>query len=450
MNKRTRATFFALATSYQLLALFALGSPVLAECCACATKETPNEKICLTDPSTNCASMVTKFVSTNKQLANVTCDPIKLEETTACQPISSGKASAVCAIGPLAAIAYQPKPTTNASATPTGAIALTSPTLNVQIPGLRFANVVAIPGEKTDIPYLAQYVSAVFKYLLGIGVIAAAVMIVYGGFKYILSANAAGIQGGKEIIKDALIGLLLMLGCVTILQMINPETSTLKPLRISVVKKEEWGGGRNPPGETPPGDYVQLTAADVKPMTSPYTALTIKKDCKRDARIKPEYIDQALDAQHQSGVPAAFLVAQWSLESGFGKSCIGPPGKPFNCFGYKCYVSALTPPYQGQERPVTQPAPTCHPSCFIAQTQEPKRENGKIVDWKVKELNWACFLTYDNIFIAQSGRAALHRKGWDKYNGSPESFAKFVENGKYAGPGYAKELIQIMKDQCLL
>ena len=47
------------------------------------------------------------------------------------------------------------------SATETGGVLLTSPTLNVQIPGLRFASgLIAKPGEKTEIPYLAQYVRA--------------------------------------------------------------------------------------------------------------------------------------------------------------------------------------------------------------------------------------------------------------------------------------------------
>ncbi|MEK7116352.1 MAG: hypothetical protein AAB879_03085, partial [Patescibacteria group bacterium] len=117
-----------------LLAACLFATPTLAACCACAMKETPSEKICLTDPSTKCPEMVTKFVSTNKAFENVACDPTPLDETTACQPISSGKSSAKCAVGPTAASAYQPKQTLSVSAMPTGAIPLTSPTLNVPIP----------------------------------------------------------------------------------------------------------------------------------------------------------------------------------------------------------------------------------------------------------------------------------------------------------------------------
>ncbi len=130
------------------------------------------------------------------------------------------------------------------SATETGGVLLTSPTLNVQIPGLRFASgLIAKPGEKTEIPYLAQYVAAAYTYLLGISVIAASVMIVYGGFKYIVSSSLTAVQSGKEIIKDAILGLLLVFGTYTLLQTLNPQLTSLKSVRILQVSKEEFKAG---------------------------------------------------------------------------------------------------------------------------------------------------------------------------------------------------------------
>ncbi|MEK7083904.1 MAG: hypothetical protein AAB932_01590, partial [Patescibacteria group bacterium] len=84
----------------------------------------------------------------------------------------------------------------------------------------------------------AQYISALYRYLLGIVLLVAAVMVVYGGCKYILGQTAGSIQGGKEIITDAIIGLVLVLGAVVILRTVNPSTTDLKALRIAVIEPD--------------------------------------------------------------------------------------------------------------------------------------------------------------------------------------------------------------------
>ena len=70
----------------------------------------------------------------------------------------------------------------------------------------------------------------------GISFVAAAVMIVYGGFLLIVGSATPAIKRGKEIIRDALIGLLVLIGSYIILQTVNPETLALKALKVPVVK----------------------------------------------------------------------------------------------------------------------------------------------------------------------------------------------------------------------
>ncbi len=110
------------------------------------------------------------------------------------------------------------------------------PTLGVQIPGLEYATILAPKGGFIDIPWLAQYISAIAQYLFGISFVAAAVMIVYGGFLLIVGSATPAIKRGKEIIRDALIGLLVLIGSYIILQTVNPETLALKALKVPVVK----------------------------------------------------------------------------------------------------------------------------------------------------------------------------------------------------------------------
>jgi hypothetical protein len=58
----------------------------------------------------------------------------------------------------------------------------------VKIPGLAFSEQVPVEtkSQALQIPYLAQYVAAAYRYLVGIAAIAAGIMIVYGGLLYLL------------------------------------------------------------------------------------------------------------------------------------------------------------------------------------------------------------------------------------------------------------------------
>lgn len=233
--------FVSLPSIITLIAVFSLPLPTEAACCKCAPKDKPGTTICLTDTTANCPEILTKN-SSNAALLTLTCEPTSLKEDSTCKPVAEG-GSALCQEGPTPASAYGSAGST--TTTTTGAQKTRSPikavpmTLNVPIPGLQFAQNIYESAGYLEIPYLAQYLSAIYNYLLGIVIIAAAVMIVIGGFKYILSSTFKGIQDGKEMIKDAVIGLVLVLSTVTLLQTINPGLVNYQALRIKVIEPEE-------------------------------------------------------------------------------------------------------------------------------------------------------------------------------------------------------------------
>lgn len=117
-----------------------------------------------------------------------------------------------------------------------------APKLIVPIPGLDFKKYpIVVQGEKVSIPFLAAYISAFYQYLVGISVVAAAVMIVYGGVHYLVGSSVASVGRAKEIIRDALIGLVLIMATYTILATVNPATvTTLKPLELDLIKRQEY------------------------------------------------------------------------------------------------------------------------------------------------------------------------------------------------------------------
>lgn len=140
-----------------------------------------------------------------------------------------------------AAETISPTPT---PVSPSGAasrpIQFVTPELGVPIPGLTFGQV-ELKNGNIEVPFLAQYISAVQRYLIGLSVTAALVMIVYGGFLYLLGASIGEIGRGKTIITDAIIGLLFVLGSYTILHIVNPNTTKLDSIKFLSIEPEVLG-----------------------------------------------------------------------------------------------------------------------------------------------------------------------------------------------------------------
>lgn len=115
------------------------------------------------------------------------------------------------------------------------------PNIVIPVPTLKpFTNIIK-PTEGPDkeyffVPYLAEYLAAIYSYLTGIAGIFAIAMIMYGGIKWIFSAGDSGkISKAKETITHAVIGLVLVLGSYLLLFALNPDLVTFKALKIKSV-----------------------------------------------------------------------------------------------------------------------------------------------------------------------------------------------------------------------
>lgn len=91
----------------------------------------------------------------------------------------------------------------------------------------------------TNVKGLRNYIDLLFRFLLSIVVITTTVMFVYGGFKYILGATAGSVSSAKEIMTNALIGLVLTFGAVTLLRTLNPDTLKFDRLKVYLIKKQQ-------------------------------------------------------------------------------------------------------------------------------------------------------------------------------------------------------------------
>jgi len=127
-----------------------------------------------------------------------------------------------------------------------------APSLSINIPTLKPFTTEGM--EKPDaegnvfIPFIGQYAAGVYKYLLLIAGIIAAVRIFAGGFNYITAGgDSQKIEEAKSGIGHAIIGLVLVLGSYLLLYTINPDLVQFKSLKIKVIETVELTGGDTGP-----------------------------------------------------------------------------------------------------------------------------------------------------------------------------------------------------------
>ncbi|MBU1028768.1 pilin [Patescibacteria group bacterium] len=109
------------------------------------------------------------------------------------------------------------------------------PRFSVNIPTVNLTSV-QVGGSFIDIPWLADYLTGVYKYAVFFASILAAVMLMIGGIQWLTSAGDSGRVGvAQKRITNATIGLVLILGSYLVLSTINPDLVALKPLRIATV-----------------------------------------------------------------------------------------------------------------------------------------------------------------------------------------------------------------------
>ncbi|KKU77357.1 MAG: hypothetical protein A2214_00805 [Candidatus Harrisonbacteria bacterium RIFOXYA1_FULL_48_8] len=88
---------------------------------------------------------------------------------------------------------------------------------------------VPIPGGPSQIANPAQYIRTVYQFSLGFGGLAAMGIIVFAAIKRIVSAgNVAQVGDANDMIKQAVIGLVLLFSAFLILYTINPNLVSLK------------------------------------------------------------------------------------------------------------------------------------------------------------------------------------------------------------------------------
>lgn len=119
---------------------------------------------------------------------------------------------------------------------------ISKPQPRIEIPGLTFSEI----SKETDsfgniwlqIPYLGEYIGAIYKYLIIVGVIFVIVMFIQFGLEWTQSGGGEGKQKAMKKMQSALVGLILLLGSYIILWTINPKLVKFENLKVLYVKEQ--------------------------------------------------------------------------------------------------------------------------------------------------------------------------------------------------------------------
>jgi len=111
-----------------------------------------------------------------------------------------------------------------------------APNLNVPIPGLKFSQLEKVKkGAPLSIPWIAQYTSAMYKFLVGVGIIIAVITMMVGGIQWMTAGGSGRVSQAKEKLQRATMGLVMLLGSYLILYTINPDILSLQALSVPTV-----------------------------------------------------------------------------------------------------------------------------------------------------------------------------------------------------------------------
>jgi hypothetical protein len=131
-----------------------------------------------------------------------------------------------------------------------------------------YTPMVGVPGLTQANDFTAEmYIDALYKLAITVGGILAVIQIIFGGVMYMFDGSITRKEDGKDKIKGALFGLLIILGAVLLLQTINPNLLNLKIFNNapSIAQIDEVRNAATPVASVQPGDRVNtINAAAVK------------------------------------------------------------------------------------------------------------------------------------------------------------------------------------------
>jgi len=118
------------------------------------------------------------------------------------------------------------------------------PELQIKIPGLdKLSEVNCLPNNEgnffCEVPWIGQYIAAIYNYGLSIAGILAAIMLMAGGVLWLVSGgDASRITQAKELIIGSVTGLIILFSSYILLIQVNPDLVKMGSIKIGAIPRE--------------------------------------------------------------------------------------------------------------------------------------------------------------------------------------------------------------------
>ncbi len=118
-----------------------------------------------------------------------------------------------------------------------GSSDLKAPTLEIRIPGV---NLTAVKNTIDNqgfihLPWIGEYITGVYYFLLGVSSIVAVVMIILSGIRIVVSGGGEEMTAAYHRIGQIITGLVILWGSYLILNTVNPSLTQFKALKIQYI-----------------------------------------------------------------------------------------------------------------------------------------------------------------------------------------------------------------------
>ncbi len=230
------------------------------------------------------------------------------------------------------------------------------PELQIPIPGLSLTKTSAIKytanedgSYQVQIPWLSEYILAIYKYGLSIAGILAALILMAGGALWLVSGgDASRVTQAKELIAGSVTGLIILFSSYIILIQINPDLVQLKPITIGTIQGVDLVSDGSDSQSNLSSTASCLSDADLVNITG--IVNTSRVSDPRLSKNAYEGLKKAIAEAKKQGVELTVTSAnrsyakQKSLWDAELKKFNGDTAKtrkyvadPANCTGNKCY-----------------------------------------------------------------------------------------------------------------
>ncbi len=211
------------------------------------------------------------------------------------------------------------------------------PVLSIPIPGLSFTAPLIDEKTKTiSVDFLGQYITGVYNFLLGAAATVAIVILMIGGVRYILGAQTGDIKAAKEMIKNAVIGLVLLMSVFVILFTINPRLTIFQPLSLTYATNIglEQQGEENQPDSVSGQLATLFKSPTAKNITGSLNKIPEELAPKLDAaagELSKQGFGMSVTSSFRSVEEQATLIKKNCQNPPGSATCNRKPGRPQTC-----------------------------------------------------------------------------------------------------------------------